>query len=471
MKKSDMCILAGRNLSRSKGRTILTILGVVIGCCAIIITVSLGIAMSQNQRKMLEQMGDLTEITIYNYGSVSSDGRKLKLTQRELDQISQMPDVDAVSPLKTSSQFDFKVTSQKKKKYEIPSLSFKAMDVSLLSALKYELTQGAPPPVVKRIGKTIPVLVGEEFAYEFQDKTKKNHNMVSAYDTGFAYSGDMLPGGTGQGGSDAGRRKPPYIDIKKNRLYLTVSSTDKNGKEKIYRKELQIVGTLKANMNKGYETQAGIIMDIRALEDFERAAARALSAKQERNQGYTQAVVKVNDIKNVEEVQKAIKAMGFECSSMEEIRQSMEKEVRQRQKTFGGLGAISLLVAAMGIANTMLMSVNERKKEIGVMKVLGCEIKDILTMFLLEAGIIGLLGGVCGVGISYIISFIMNTMGSGGEEMGMEMIEGGRLAVSVIPAWLVVFALLFALGVGLLSGAYPSRKAVKISALEAMKSD
>lgn len=82
--------------------------------------------------------------------------------------------------------------------------------------------------------------------------------------------------------------------------------------------------------------------------------------------------------------------------------------MRVVQLILGAIGAVSMFVAAFGISNTMVMSVFERTKEIGIMKVLGCDIKDIKDMFLYEAGIIGLFGGTIGIIISYIISIIAN---------------------------------------------------------------
>ena len=78
------------------------------------------------------------------------------------------------------------------------------------------------------------------------------------------------------------------------------------------------------------------------------------------------------------------------------------------QLVLGAIGAISMFVAAFGISNTMVMSVYERTKEIGIMKVLGCDIKDIKSLFLYEAGTIGFMGGTIGIIISYIISITAN---------------------------------------------------------------
>ena len=104
------------------------------------------------------------------------------------------------------------------------------------------------------------------------------------------------------------------------------------------------------------------------------------------------------------------------------------------------------------------------------MKVLGCSLSDIRGVFLMEAGTIGFSGGVIGVIISYIISFIINHYSSGGggdSYFGMTSIGGS----SIIPWWLAVGAVLFATFVGLISGFSPANRAVKISALSAIKND
>ena len=147
----------------------------------------------------------------------------------------------------------------------------------------------------------------------------------------------------------------------------------------------------------------------------------------------------------------------------------MQGQLMIIQLVLGGLAAISLLVAAIGIANTMIMSIYERTREIGIMKVLGCFISNIRIMFLMEAGMIGLLGGGIGVLISYIISFFMNKFGSG--LMSSMMGTDGSTPISIIPLWLVLLALIFSSFIGLISGFYPANRAVKISALEAIKNE
>lgn len=105
------------------------------------------------------------------------------------------------------------------------------------------------------------------------------------------------------------------------------------------------------------------------------------------------------------------------------------------------------------------------------MKALGCYVSDIRTMFLSEAGAIGLIGRIFGSLISIIVSVAMNTASGGGSEMLGMVGQSGVSKISVIPIWLVGFAILFSVFIGLVSGYYPANKAVKISALEAMRNE
>ena len=103
--------------------------------------------------------------------------------------------------------------------------------------------------------------------------------------------------------------------------------------------------------------------------------------------------------------------MGYGASSLADILDSLRETSRTIQMVLGGIGAISLLVAALGITNTMIMSIYERTREIGIMKVLGCLLGDIGKMFLLEAGLIGAIGGLLGILFSQGVSFLMNKAG------------------------------------------------------------
>jgi len=125
----------------------------------------------------------------------------------------------------------------------------------------------------------------------------------------------------------------------------------------------------------------------------------------------------------------------------------------------------------------MITSVTERTKEIGVMKVIGASIKDIRRMFLLEAVMIGIMGGIMGIGLSLTGSYVLNNFdvpfleGLGPPDMGMWGPEVPAGAVSLITPSLLLLALGVAAGVGLIAGYFPARRATKLSALAAIRAE
>jgi ABC-type antimicrobial peptide transport system permease subunit len=191
------------------------------------------------------------------------------------------------------------------------------------------------------------------------------------------------------------------------------------------------------------------------------------------SQGYQNAWVKVKNINDIEKIQKEINEMGFGAHSLSDIRNQMKKQLFIVQAVLGAIGAISLLVAALGITNTMYMSIYERTREIGIIKVLGCYLSDVRKIFLLESGMIGFIGGVSGILLSFLLSTLLNIIIPGYMNAGQPspMEEESKMVLSVIPLWLSVFAVSFAVFVGLISGYFPSRRAMRLSALDAIKNE
>ena len=200
-----------------------------------------------------------------------------------------------------------------------------------------------------------------------------------------------------------------------------------------------------------------------------------LTGKTDTKFEYSSINVKAESLDAVSDVEQSIKDLGYSTYSMQSMRDELNKQTRQIELMLGGLGAISLLVAAIGITNTMIMSISERTKEIGIMKALGCYVKDIRTMFLCEAGAIGLVGGLIACLISALGSLSINLLSFGGfsmENVGKAIMGGDDVSrISVIPWWLFVVAVLFSILVGILAGLGPANKAVKIPALDAIKNE
>lgn len=453
MKPADIARITWHNLWRRKARTLLTVIGVVIGCCSIVIMISIGIGMKQSQHDMLQSMGDLTIIQV----SAPQTGKKIKLTDQSLGQMKALSSVVAVTPKVSLEVGQPVVYAGQDRRYLSETVQLVGMDPAVLEAFGYQLSEGSLSGQAKQA-----VLVGQYFEYQFQDKLRPpGYNMVERYPADeFMYDG---------GGLDKPPAEPPaaYFNAMKTTLSLEIETRD----QQKHSLSLPVGGRVKQDLGKGFETADGIIVPLPLLESILRSAGQSANPKG----GYDTALVKVSGIESVRQVERAIKAMGFQTHSMDSIRGPLEKEARQKQMMLGGLGAISLLVAAIGITNTMIMSISERTRKIGIMKALGCFVSDIRLIFLSEAGLIGLIGGIIGSGLSLAISFVMNLASAKGGlamgETGLDMLAAEGAKISIIPLWLIGFAIVFSVLIGLGSGFYPANKAVRISALEAIRSE
>jgi ABC-type antimicrobial peptide transport system permease subunit len=228
-----------------------------------------------------------------------------------------------------------------------------------------------------------------------------------------------------------------------------------------------------------WEYDSNVYMDINYFRMLYKKYVSTLKGEDRKKamtaiQNYERIKITVDNIKNVTKVQDKIEELGFQTSSLAMYLEPMQQTSNMLQMVLGGIGAIAMLVSAINIANTMIMSIYERTKEIGIMKVLGCIIRDIKKLFLFEAGMIGLIGGVIGIIISYIGSWAINKFG---EPLFKALLSSNYMynmenaKFSVIPIWLPLLAAGFAMLVGILSGYYPANRATKISAIEAMKTD
>lgn len=449
MKHEDLLRVCLQNLLRRKSRTILTVLGVLIGCCSIVIMVSLGIGMKESQEKLLSELGDLTIITVT--APQKGHGKK-KLDDKLLKEIRSLDGVEGVTPKLGFDAYTCRLLAGPGNRYVADWSMLAGLDTAQMDKMGYQLTDGNYPAAPGEVA------VGQYFAYNFRDTLRpEGANTINRWDSGMDEDGRLLP--------------PPdaYFDPLKQPLTLEVTGADGS----TFTVPLKPVGAVKEDNAKGYETSDGVMMSVADLQALLKRAANGRSTPNS-TPAYDSVLVKVSGIKQVDPVETAIKNLGYSTESMESIRKPMEKEARQKQMMLGGLGAISLIVAALGITNTMIMSISERTKEIGVMKSLGCYVYDIRVLFLAEAGAIGFIGGVIGSVISFVISLIINlvSLGFAPENFLPAMLGAeGISRVSVIPPWLYLFALVFSVFIGLGSGYYPANKAVQIPALEAIKSE
>jgi len=130
----------------------------------------------------------------------------------------------------------------------------------------------------------------------------------------------------------------------------------------------------------------------------------------------------------------------------------------------GGIAAISLIVGAVGIANTMYMSVLERTNQIGILKALGCTTYEVLRIFLIESALIGMVGGVIGTIIGSIVSLIIPMFGAGMFGEGP-----GPAFVTLLTPQLIAFGIAFSIAIGMASGIFPARQAARMQPVDALR--
>lgn len=464
MKISDLIKLSTGNLRRRKGRTALTVIGVVVGTCAIVVMISLGIAMNKQTDEMLQSYGDLTQIQIYNYGS-SPDIPEMN--DDMLAQIRSQAHVLAATPYYNPWDFNGQFMAGKKDRYQAYTWNMYGILPEAMEPMGFTLQSGTWLTEDMNYGKNkIPVLVGPNFAYEFFD-SKRDWDSPKY---------QRWPGQTDNNGNPV----DPFFDVQEETINLMYYDDEyKEGG----RFELVVVGILNTDYAKGYFTDSGVVMRLSDVQKVVAAYQKASKTTSSQNEnGYQEVYVKVDHVDHVTEVEDYLKGLGYtDVYSMQQQREEMQASVANSQMILGGLAAVSLLVAALNIMNTMTMAIYERTREIGVMKVLGCELWQIRTMFLIESGCIGFIGGLAGVVASLGISFLLNNltliMGFFGQSVDMSWLAqmmgswyyGGTGEISIVPLWLIALALAFATLVGLLSGVAPAGRAVKISALEAIR--
>jgi putative ABC transport system permease protein len=156
----------------------------------------------------------------------------------------------------------------------------------------------------------------------------------------------------------------------------------------------------------------------------------------------------------------------FTIITAKSMQETISNVINTLNLFLAGIAAISLFVGAIGIANTMFMSVMERTRQIGTLKALGTTNFEIMLMFLFESAMIGFIGGLIGIFLGFIASGVIS-------ELGIRMIGVGMretsTSITVITPQLILFAISFSIFIGIVSGLLPARRAAKLEPVEALR--
>jgi putative ABC transport system permease protein len=192
-----------------------------------------------------------------------------------------------------------------------------------------------------------------------------------------------------------------------------------------------------------------------------REAVRATTGKP----AYASLTVRAKSPAQVEAIETAIRSMGFGTFSLLDATRNLRLFFTIFDLLLAIFGSLALAVATLGIVNTLVMAILERRREIGILKALGAADRDVKQLFFVEAGVMGLFGGVLGVGFGWFIGRALTW----GTNIYLHRQNLPSAHVFSVPWWLVLFAIVFAVGVSLGAGLYPATRAARLNPVEALR--
>jgi putative ABC transport system permease protein len=400
----DSFSLVYRSIRERKMRSALTILGITVGIGAVIALISIGLGMQESITAELVEMADVIMVTpgsveLGSYGAFGS------FTDRDLEAVKRISGVkDAVGMKGGVEDVEFRGET-----FRLTIIGINPQDITAVFGETIQREEG---------GEADTMAAGRDL--------RENDN--KACEIGYSIAYDYFD-----------------EDIGVNDR-LTINGT-----------KFRVVGVL--------EEQGGFRSDVdSAIYVTTRDSVTILD-----NEDISELFVRVRNIADAERIADEIEERIDDNHKLDDFTSAMTmgSAVEQLESVFGilqavllAIASISLLVAAMGIMNTMLMSVMERTHEIGVMKAIGAKNRNILSLFLLEAGVVSLLGGICGC--------ILGVLGARAISFGIATAFDVEIAAIVKPE-VLLGGLAVAVVVGMLSGLYPARKASKMSPVEAVK--
>lgn len=480
----DILHLALRNLRQAKLRAVLTTMGVIVGTAVIVTMVSFGLGLQSNMLARFKALDLFNEIVVFGRGLGNlagldrpsrareegerrdNRGRSLRNPTRILDdagvkEIANVPGVAYVEPNVSFPAYvrsNGKLLTQYVGGANIPNSATRfqhfasgkmisaptAAEAVVSERFVRDFGYGKPADAV---GKTFELLAPpEEKGEEKEEEDAPNFFGIPLDDSGFDESGAGLQTRTFQ-------------------IVGVLSEIKEGAGQGAMRGIMQNAGIyVPLQVAHTWATEHRSPMSRVAL-----ALARqggSLAAGQ--TEGYDSAVVRVTDPVELTQVREKITELGFGSFSIVDELDQIRTVFLIIDSVLGLLGGISLLVASFGIANTMIMSILERTREIGIMKAIGAEDREIKLIFFVEAAVIGVTGGVVGVLLAWGIDGLANRLAYRFilKPQGASFIDFFDL-----PVYLWMGAILFALVVSILAALYPASRAARIDPVRALRHD
>ncbi len=408
MQISTLAYMTYRNFKNRVSRVIFTVLGVAVAIAVVLSLVSFGYGL---QKSLLERI--TTEEALLSLDIIPSDPSVIRFDQEMFNEISALPSVAEVSP-----QAEFSGQMALGEEYA-------EAQINAVRASFFNLDGRSP-------------LAGRFF--------NDGERQVAVVDTTvaelFSLAPEELLGRT--------LRLNAFVPVEKeaeNKGSLDIDDGHVTVIETVPLGEFAIVGVTEASTNVG-----AVYLDSQNLP------AGAIST-------YAFAKVRARDETQLEDVQNDLLNRGFLVSSLSDTVSQANRIFSAIQLTLGVFGIFALVVAAIGLVNTMTISLLERTNEIGIMRAIGGAPRDIRRIFLTESIMIGIFGGITGILLGIMVSELLNWI----FNLLANSLGGERVRLFVYPVWFILFTLGLSTAVGFLGGLWPAQRAAKMNPLEALR--
>jgi len=493
----DILRLSLRNLREAKLRATLTSMGVIVGVAVIVTMVSFGLGLQRNLLSRFKALDLFNEIRVFGKNvfamAVSGVDPKLKrddtpgdrrgpalrpdksptriLDDAALTEIEKIPGVVYVEP-------DIGFTAYVRGNGRVLPLTVSGVSVPNLSSRFKDFAAGRmliQPDVDEAV---VNEVVTETFGYQKpEDAVGQTIEFLTTPDKKAADKNSNINS----------NKKTTEDEEQSGFSFFGIPLEEENNgaqENTVVARTFRISGVLKAEPKDqgpaGMMSSASIYIPLHAAHEWAAKhpspmgeVARALARqsgelKESESEGYFSAVIRVNDPVVLTDVRKRLTEMGFGSFSIVDQLEQIRTVFLIIDSVLGLLGGISLLVASFGIANTMIMSILERTREIGIMKAIGAEDREIKLIFFVEAAVIGLTGGVIGSLAAWGIDGLSNRLAYRFilKPQGASFVDFFHL-----PPWLWLGAIMFALGVSILAALYPAARAARIDPVRALRHD
>jgi putative ABC transport system permease protein len=450
MKLYDVAELAVRNLRESVLRNSLTTLGISVGVASLVAMLSLGIGLQQLASRHLEKTGlfDTVVVTsrrdLHNYEHEEKSGpapaQSPGLDERARQGIEKLPYVQEAYP-----------------------------DIRFVAELRYE----DKPHLVSVAG--LPSSAQENDSFEgMQGRFFSTANAAEAIlQKSFAEELLGKAHNSGANQSNLGELAKPLLgkELVIHYAERTTSPGSAGASYSVLSREqkLTIVGIsdLDPDSMRG-QAHARVFIPLKLAEGLhvmQPNDLRDTSSAFGETPSYSSVQVRVKNPSKVQNVEDAVKKMGFNAYSIVDASRSIRRFFEVLDLFLGIFGSLALAVASIGIVNTLVMAILERRREIGIMKAIGASDADVKGLFFAEAGAMGVFGGLFGVALGWTIGRAINF----GTNIYLQRQSFPREQIWLVPWWLVAGAIAFSIVVSLISGLYPASRAARLDPVQALR--